>query len=62
MAFLDGGQRHATVATHGRVKAMRLNYEKLGPLLEKSPALKGVLAPSTASTARRTAPQQEQQN
>jgi CRP/FNR family transcriptional regulator, cyclic AMP receptor protein len=43
MAFLDGGQRHATVATHGRVKAMRLNYDKLGPLLEKSPALKGVL-------------------
>jgi CRP-like cAMP-binding protein len=43
MAYLDGGQRHATVATHGRVKAMRLNYSKLGPLLEKSPALKNVL-------------------
>lgn len=43
MAFLDGGQRHATVATHGRVKAMRLNYDKLAPLLEKSPTLKGVL-------------------
>jgi CRP-like cAMP-binding protein len=43
MAFLDGGQRHATVATHGRVKAMRLNYDKLAPLLEKNPTLKGVL-------------------
>lgn len=43
MAYLDGGQRHATVATHGRVKAMRLNYDKLGPLLQTSPALKGVL-------------------
>ena len=43
MAYLDGGQRHATVATHGRVTAMRLNYDKLGPLLEKSPALKDVL-------------------
>lgn len=43
MAYLDGGQRHATVATHGRVTALRLNYEKLGPLLQQSPALKGVL-------------------
>lgn len=43
MAYLDGGQRHATVATHGRVTAMRLNYDKLGPLLQKSPMLKGVL-------------------
>lgn len=43
MAYLDGGQRHATVATHGRVTAMRLNYDKLGPLLQKSPTLKNVL-------------------
>ena len=43
MAFLDGGQRHATVTTHGRVRAMRVNYDKLGPLLDKHPALRDVL-------------------
>lgn len=43
MAYLDGGQRHATVATHGRVRAMRLDYDKLHDLLEKRPALKDVL-------------------
>jgi CRP-like cAMP-binding protein len=43
MAYLDGGQRHATVATHGRVKALRLNYDKLGALLQKNPNLKNVL-------------------
>jgi CRP-like cAMP-binding protein len=43
MAYLDGGQRHATVSTHGRVRAMRINYEKLTPLLEKRPALRDML-------------------
>jgi CRP-like cAMP-binding protein len=43
MAYLDGGQRHATVATHGRVRAMRLDYDKLHEVLEQRPALKDVL-------------------
>jgi CRP/FNR family cyclic AMP-dependent transcriptional regulator len=43
MAFYDGGQRHATVSTHGRVRAMRVNYDKLTPLLDKHPALRDVL-------------------
>lgn len=43
MAYMDGGQRHATVSTHGRVRAMRVNYDKLTPLLEKRPALRDVL-------------------
>ncbi len=43
MAYLDGGQRHATVATHGQVKAMRLNYDKLPALLAKHETLKNVL-------------------
>ena len=43
MAFLDGGQRHATVATHGRVRAVRLDYEKLSGVLAKHPALRDVL-------------------
>ena len=43
MAYLDGGQRHATVSTHGRVRAMRVNYDKLTPLLAKRPALRDVL-------------------
>lgn len=56
MAYLDGGQRHATVATHGRVRAMRLNYDKLGPLLQRSPALKDVLR--AVDREHRTADQQ----
>lgn len=43
MAYIDGGQRHATVSTHGRVRAMRINYDKLTPLLEKRVALRDVL-------------------
>jgi CRP-like cAMP-binding protein len=43
MAYLDGGQRHATVTTHGRVTAMRLNYDKLPNLLAKRPNLQHVL-------------------
>jgi len=43
MAYVDGGQRHATVSTHGRVRAMRVNYEALTPLLEARPALRDVL-------------------
>ena len=43
MAYLDGGQRHATVATHGRVRALRIGYDKLTPLLQRHPALKDVL-------------------
>ena len=43
MAYLDGGQRHATVATHGRVRAKRLDYEKLDGVLKKRPGLRDVL-------------------
>jgi CRP/FNR family transcriptional regulator, cyclic AMP receptor protein len=43
MAYVEGGQRRATVATHGRVRALRLDYDKLGDLLKKRPALKEVL-------------------
>jgi CRP/FNR family cyclic AMP-dependent transcriptional regulator len=43
MAYVEGGQRRATVATHGRVRALRLDYDKLGDLLKKRPALKDVL-------------------
>jgi CRP/FNR family cyclic AMP-dependent transcriptional regulator len=43
MAYLDGGQRHATVATHGRVRALRLDYDVLDSLLKKREGLKNVL-------------------
>lgn len=43
MAYLDGGQRHATVATHGRVRAVRLDYDDLDALLKKREGLKNVL-------------------
>jgi len=43
MAYMDGGQRHATVSTHGRVRAMRVNYEALTPLLEERATLRDVL-------------------
>jgi len=43
MAYLDGGQRHATVATHGRVRAMRLDYDKLDSVMKKHPGLKEFL-------------------
>ena len=43
MAYLEGGGRHATVATHGRVRAVRLDYDQLDTLLEKRPSLKNVL-------------------
>jgi CRP/FNR family transcriptional regulator, cyclic AMP receptor protein len=43
MAYLDGGQRNATVATHGRVRAMRLDYEKLEAAMKRHPALRELL-------------------
>lgn len=43
MAYLEGGQRRATVATHGRVRALRIDYAGLPGLLEQRPALKDVL-------------------
>lgn len=43
MAYIEGGQRRATVATQGRVRALRLDYDKLGDLLDKRPGLKAVL-------------------
>ena len=43
MAYLEGGGRHATVATHGRVRAVRLDYEQLDELLKKRESLKNVL-------------------
>jgi CRP/FNR family cyclic AMP-dependent transcriptional regulator len=53
MAYVDGGQRHATVSTHGRVRAMRVDYEALTPVLEERPALRDVLR--AIDRARRTA-------
>lgn len=43
MAYLHGGQRHATVATHGRVRALRLDYDQLDEVMKRRPALKDVL-------------------
>lgn len=43
MAYIDGGQRHATVTTHGRVRALKISYDTLTPLLNKRPALKNAL-------------------
>ena len=43
MAYLDGGQRHASVATHGRVRALRLDYDELDALVKKREGLKNVL-------------------
>jgi CRP/FNR family transcriptional regulator, cyclic AMP receptor protein len=43
MAYIDGGQRHATVATHGRVRAMRLDYDKLDSVVKKHPGLEEFL-------------------
>jgi CRP/FNR family transcriptional regulator, cyclic AMP receptor protein len=42
MAYLEGGQRRATVATHGRVRALRLDYDQLPALLDKHASLKAV--------------------
>jgi CRP-like cAMP-binding protein len=43
MAYIEGGQRKATVATSGRVRALRVDYDKLATLVDKRPALKEVL-------------------
>ncbi|MGH8859996.1 MAG: Crp/Fnr family transcriptional regulator [Jatrophihabitantaceae bacterium] len=43
MAYLDGGQRHASVATHGRVRALRLDYDKLNSLVSSNPSIKTML-------------------
>lgn len=43
IAYLEGGQRTATVATHGRVRALRLDFDKLDVLMRKSSALRNVL-------------------
>ena len=43
MAYLEGGGRHATVATHGRVRAVRLDYDRLDALLKKRSSLSEVL-------------------
>ena len=43
MAYLEGGGRHATVATHGRVRAVRLDYDRLDELLKKRSSLSEVL-------------------
>ena len=39
MAYVEGGQRKASVATSGRVRALRVDYEKLGDLTAAHPAL-----------------------
>ena len=43
MAYIEGGQRKATVASSGRVRALRLDYDKLADVLERRPALKEML-------------------
>lgn len=44
MAYSDGGQRHATVSTQGRVRALRVEYPALHDLLERKPRLKAALS------------------
>ncbi|MBN9619662.1 MAG: cyclic nucleotide-binding domain-containing protein [Actinobacteria bacterium] len=39
MALLDGGRRQATVTSASRVAGLRIDYERLRPLLEKRPQL-----------------------
>jgi CRP/FNR family transcriptional regulator, cyclic AMP receptor protein len=43
MAYVEGGQRKATVASSGRVRALRLDYDKLAEIVAKRPALKEML-------------------
>ena len=43
MAFVEGGRRRAGVATSGRVRVLRLDYDKLRDLLTRRPALKQAL-------------------
>ena len=43
MAFVEGGRRKASVATSGRLRALRLDYDTLTELLAKRPALKDAL-------------------
>jgi CRP/FNR family cyclic AMP-dependent transcriptional regulator len=43
MAYVEGGQRRATVSSHGRVRALRVNYDQLPELLDKHPTLNDVL-------------------
>jgi len=54
MAYLAGGQRKATVSTHGRVKVLRIEYETLTKLLARRPALDAALR--TAYNAHRATP------
>ncbi|MEP7021654.1 MAG: cyclic nucleotide-binding domain-containing protein [Pseudonocardiales bacterium] len=39
MAYLGGGQRNATVTSHGKVSVLRIEYEDLTKLLARRPAL-----------------------
>jgi CRP-like cAMP-binding protein len=43
MAYVEGGQRKASVATSGRVRALRIDYDALPELTGKHPALKDKL-------------------
>ncbi len=43
MAYVEGGQRRATVASHGRVRALRVDYDQLPELLDAHPMLSDVL-------------------
>lgn len=54
MAYLEGGGRHATVATHGRVRAVRLDYDQLDELLKKRSSLKNVLRAANREHGGRT--------
>lgn len=44
MAYAEGGQRQATVTTNVRSHALRIDYDKLGELLARSPRLKAAMS------------------
>jgi len=52
MAFLEGGQRDATVTSSTPVKALRIEYDALRAVLAKRPQLKEMMV--AVYTARRT--------
>jgi CRP-like cAMP-binding protein len=56
MAYVEGGQRKASVATSGRVRALRIDYDGLPDLTAKRPALKDKL--QETDLEHRSAPRQ----
>lgn len=56
MAYLGGGQRSATVTSHGRVMVLRIEYEDLTKLLARHPALQVALRRAYDAHAHNIAP------